>query len=87
MLYFGVGVKLQFLGNNLKTVNKNRILTWGKNDQHSKIYLPCNFEVNLITRIGVISLQTDAGRVRWAKNEFTGHLYIIWKASFKPCFL
>jgi hypothetical protein len=21
-------------------------LTWGKNDQHSKIYLPCNFEVN-----------------------------------------
>jgi hypothetical protein len=21
----------------------------GKNDQHSKIYLPCNFEVNLIT--------------------------------------
>ena len=46
----------------------------------------------------LISLQTDAGRqvmaiahmtlwVRWAKNEFTGHLYIIWKASFKPCFL
>jgi hypothetical protein len=24
--------------------------------QHSKIYLPCNFEVNLITRIGVIAL-------------------------------
>jgi hypothetical protein len=42
--------------NNLKTVNKNRNLTWGKNDQHSKIYLFCNFEVNLITRIGVIAL-------------------------------
>ena len=51
-----IGVKLQFLGNNSKTVNKNRILTWGKNDQHSKIYLPCNFEVNLNTRIGVIAL-------------------------------
>jgi hypothetical protein len=46
----------QFLGNNSKTVNKNRILTWDRNDQHSKIYLPCNFEVNLITRIGVIAL-------------------------------
>jgi hypothetical protein len=36
------------LGNNSKTVNKNegRNLIWGKNDQHSKIYLPCNFEVN-----------------------------------------
>ena len=48
-------VKLQVLGNNSKTVNiKN--LTWGKNDQHITIYLPCNFEVNLITRIGVIAL-------------------------------
>jgi hypothetical protein len=28
----------------------------GKNDQHSMIYLPCNFEINLITRIGVIAL-------------------------------
>ena len=28
----------------------------GKNDQHSKIYLPCNFEVNLITHLGVIAL-------------------------------
>jgi hypothetical protein len=28
-------------------------LTRGKNDQHIKIYLPCNFEVNLI---GVIAL-------------------------------
>jgi hypothetical protein len=31
-------------------------LTWGKNDQHIKIYLPCNFEVNLITHLGVIAL-------------------------------
>jgi hypothetical protein len=42
-------VKLQVLGN-----IKN--LTWGKNDQHIKIYLPCNFEVNLITHLGVIAL-------------------------------
>jgi hypothetical protein len=25
-------------------------------DEHSKIYLPCNFEVNLITHLGVIAL-------------------------------
>jgi hypothetical protein len=50
------GVKLQFWGNNSKTVNKNRNLTRGKNDQQSKIHLPCNFEVNLITHLGVIAL-------------------------------
>jgi hypothetical protein len=27
-----------------------------KNDQHSKICLPCNFEVNPITHFGVIAL-------------------------------
>jgi uncharacterized membrane protein YbjE (DUF340 family) len=32
-------VKLQVLGNNSKTVNNI------KNDQHSKIYLPCNFKL------------------------------------------
>jgi hypothetical protein len=42
--------------NKSKTVNKNRNLTWSKNDQHSKISLPCNFEVNLITHLGVIAL-------------------------------
>jgi hypothetical protein len=42
-------VKLQVLGNNPKTVNNIKNLTWDKNDQHIKIYLPCNFEVNLIT--------------------------------------
>jgi hypothetical protein len=30
--------------------------TQGKNDQHSKIYQPCNFEVNLITHLGVVAL-------------------------------
>jgi hypothetical protein len=49
-------VKLQVLGNNSKPVNKNRNLTWDKNDQHSNIYQPCNFEVNLITHLGVIAL-------------------------------
>jgi hypothetical protein len=49
-------VKLQVLGNNSKTVNNIKNLTLGKNDQHNKIYLPCNFEVNPITHVGVISL-------------------------------
>ena len=48
-------VKLQVLGNNSKNVNNIKNLTWGKNDQHIKIYLP-NFEVNLIAHIGVIAL-------------------------------
>jgi hypothetical protein len=41
----------------MAAVTKNR--TYGKIagfDQHIKIYLPCNFEVNLITHLGVISL-------------------------------
>jgi hypothetical protein len=42
-------VKLQVLGNNSKTVNNIKNLTWCKTDQHIKIYLPCNFEVNPIT--------------------------------------
>jgi hypothetical protein len=49
-------VKLQVLGNNSITVNNIKNLTWCKNYQHSKIYLPCNFEVNLITHLGVIAL-------------------------------
>ena len=49
-------LKLQVLGNNSKTVNNIKNMTLGKIDQHSKIYLPCNFEVNLITHFGVISL-------------------------------
>ena len=49
-------VKLQVLGNNSKTVNNIKNLTRDKNDQHSKIYLPCSFEVNLITHLWVIAL-------------------------------
>ena len=49
-------VKLQVLGNNSKTINNIKNLTWGNNDQHIKIYLPCNFEVNSITYFGVITL-------------------------------
>jgi hypothetical protein len=49
-------VKLQVLGNNSKTVDNIKNLTWGKNDQHIKIYLPCHFEVNLNTHLGVIAL-------------------------------
>jgi hypothetical protein len=48
-------VKLQVLGNNSKTINNIKKLK-GKNDQHINIYLPCNFEVNLITHLGVIAL-------------------------------
>ena len=54
-------VKLQVLGNNSKTVNNIKNLTWGKNDQHIKIYLPCNFEVNPITHFGVIALFNSPG--------------------------
>ena len=49
-------VKLQVLGSNPKAVNNIKNLTWNKNDQHRKIYLPCNFEVNLIAHRGVIPL-------------------------------
>ena len=49
-------VKLQVLGNNSKTVNNIKNLTLDRNDQHIKIYLPCNFEVNLITHLGVNAL-------------------------------
>jgi hypothetical protein len=49
-------VKLQVFGNNSKTVNNIKNLIWDKNHQHIKIYLPCNFEVNMITYLGVIAL-------------------------------
>jgi hypothetical protein len=48
--------KIAGFGNNSKTVNHIKNLIWDKNDQHIKIYLPCNFEVNLITHLGVIAL-------------------------------
>ena len=49
-------VKLQILGNNSETVSNIKNLTWGKNVQHVKIYLPFYFEVNPITHFGVIAL-------------------------------
>jgi hypothetical protein len=49
-------VKLQVFGNNSKTVNIIKNLTWDQNDQHIQIYLPCNFEVNLNTHLGDIAL-------------------------------
>jgi hypothetical protein len=52
-------VKLQVLSNNSKTVNNIKNLIWGKNDQHIKIYLSCNFEVNLNTHLGVIALYSS----------------------------
>jgi hypothetical protein len=36
--------------------NSSQNLILSKNDQDSKIYLPCNFEVNLITHLEVIAL-------------------------------
>jgi hypothetical protein len=44
-------VKLKVLGNNSKIVNNIKNLICDKNDQHSKIYLPCSFEVYLITHL------------------------------------
>ena len=36
---------------------KRQMVSWYcKHVQHVKIYLPCNFEVNLITHLGVIAL-------------------------------
>jgi hypothetical protein len=52
----GFTSKLQVLGNNSKTVNNIKNLTWGKNDHHIKIYLPCNFEVNLIAHLIVFEI-------------------------------
>jgi hypothetical protein len=50
-------VKLQVFGNNSKTVNNIKNLTGGKNDQHIKIYLPCNFEV----KDTLVMIQTKFG--------------------------
>jgi hypothetical protein len=63
--------KLQVLGNNSKTVNNIKNQAWGENDQHSKIYLPCNFEVNPITHFGVISLFSSNVRQHFTKRAIT----------------
>jgi hypothetical protein len=36
----------------------------GKNDQHNKIYLPCNCEVNLNPHLGVIALFSSTSITR-----------------------
>jgi len=58
-----------FLGNNSKTVNNIRNLTWDKNDQHSKIYLPCNFEVKLIIFNDVNPAIPSKTAVNYRKQE------------------
>ena len=52
---------------------KRQMVSWNcKHFQHVKIYLPCNFEVNLITHLGVIALFSSiflahlTQRVKWA---------------------
>jgi hypothetical protein len=49
-------VKLQVLGNNSKTVNNIKNLTGVKMISTARSIYPCNFEVNLITHLGVIAL-------------------------------
>ena len=39
-----------------------------KNVHHVEIYLPCNFEVNLITHLGVLALFSS--NVKKKKNTF-----------------
>jgi E3 ubiquitin-protein ligase DOA10 len=78
-------VKLQVLGNNSKTVNNIKNLTWDKNDQHNKIYLPCNFEVNLITHLGVIALfSSNLGRkvLKFGKFDENREITPKWVMGF-----
>jgi hypothetical protein len=42
-----------------------------KNVQHVKIYLPCNFEVNLITHFGVIALFSSPDLFSSVRQHFT----------------
>jgi hypothetical protein len=49
---------------------KRQMVSWNcKQVQHVKIYLPCNFEVNLITHIGVIALLTSISYRFWNKGR------------------
>jgi hypothetical protein len=58
-------VKLQVLGNNSKTVNNIKNLTWGKNDQYIKIYLR-RFLKKFTTYDG---RRTDDGRRRRTPSD------------------
>jgi hypothetical protein len=57
-------------------------LTWGKNDQHIKIYLPCNFEVNFIIYFAVITLFSsnfqhfNTFRPCWTCLQFKLNIYL-----------
>jgi hypothetical protein len=54
-------------------------MTWGKNDQHSKIYLSCNFEVNLIIHLGVIALFSSHFPLRMIQAKFG----LNWPSGFR----
>ena len=43
-----------------------------KHVQHVKIYLPCNFEVNLITHLGVIALCSS--HLKKKNNTFPSYI-------------
>ena len=87
-------VKLQVFGNNSKTVNNIKNLTWCKNDQHIKIYLPCNFEVNPIThfdRLCKLEKRGDEIKKKFFSSETTGPIATKllqndpWMAPFQNC--
>ena len=46
-----------FFANNSKTITDRENLTQGKNDQHDKIYLLCEFQKNPLNRYRVIALE------------------------------
>jgi hypothetical protein len=79
------------LSRKTKTVNNIRNLTWGNNDQHNKVYLPCKFEVNLITHLGVIALYSSNFKIfcrPWHAEHFcslnlTLISYSFWNKEWK----
>jgi hypothetical protein len=55
-----------------------------KNVQHVEIYIPCNFEVNLITHVGVIALFSSpvwAIAITWRPSSVCKNFQ---KSSLKP---
>ena len=46
-----------FFANNSKTITDREKLTWGKNDQHDKIYLMLKFQKDLNIRYRVMALE------------------------------
>jgi hypothetical protein len=68
-------VKLQVLGNNSKTVNNIKNLTWGKNDQHIKIYLLCNFGE---LKKGALDSQSQVIKLTSCLPMVDGSLRVLW---------